>query len=536
MPYGKTEYTIAIDLGTSGPKVSLFDTNGQFVDSEFENVPLLLFPNGGAEQRPEDWWSAITKAATRLLAKRTVPADAIIAINCTAQWSGTVPVDEDGNNLMNCVIWMDSRGAEHIKRITSGPIMFKGYSIPKLIRWLRLTGGAPSHSGKDSIAHILYIKNELPEIYNKSYKFLEPKDYINLKLTGRFAASFDSITLHWVTDNRDISNVTYDDKLVKISTIDRQKLPDLLPTVEILGPIKKEVAVEWGLPENLPVVIGTPDTQSAAIGSGAVRDFESHFYIGTSSWLICHVPFKKTDLFHNMASIPSALPGKYLLATEQECAGACLNFLKNNILYHKDELQKETEPQDVFEVLNRIAQGVPAGSGKVIFTPWLLGERTPVDDHHIRGGFHNLSLNTTREHLIRAVFEGVAYNGRWLLGHAEKFVKRQLDAINIIGGGAQSKVWCQICADVFNRPIRQVKHPIQANARGAALLASMALGRVTVDEIAERTHIANTFEPTPENRDIYDELFKEFTGIYSSTKGYHARLNRPKKVKRYNRR
>jgi len=529
MPRGKGEYVIAVDLGTSGPKVSLFDVDGEFVDSEFEPVPLLLFPGGGAEQRPEDWWSAVAKAARRLMAKETVPADAVIAVNCTAQWSGTVPVDADGRNLANCVIWMDSRGAEHVKRVHAGPLRFQGYCLPKLLRWIRLSGGAPAHAGKDSLAHILYLKNERPEIYRRTHKFLEPKDYLNLRLTGRFAASFDSIALHWVTDNRDVSNVKYDDRLLRMSTVDRRKLPELLPPAEILGPLKKEVAAEWGLPENLPVVIGTPDAQSAAVGSGAVRDFESHFYVGTSSWLICHVPFKKTDMFHNMASLPSALPGKYLLANTQECAGACLNFLKDNIFYHEDELRQGPEPPDVFERLSRIAERVPAGSGKLIFTPWLFGERAPVDDHRIRGGFFNLSLDSTREHLVRAVFEGVAYNGRWLLDHVEKFVKRRLDKINIIGGGAQSRVWCQICADVFDRPFRQMENPVQANARGAALLASVALGRIAVDDIPERVRVAETFHPNPENRAVYDELFREFAGIYKCVKKCHARLNRAKR-------
>ncbi len=528
MPRDGSEYVLAIDLGTSGPKVSLFDTYGEFVASEFERVPLLLFPGGGAEQRPEDWWSALDGAARRLLARETVPAGAVIAVNCTAQWSGTVPVDAEGRNLANCVIWMDSRGAEHVKLVHAGPLRFQGYCLPKLLRWIRLSGGAPAHAGKDSLAHILYLKNERPEIYERTYKFLEPKDYVNLRLTGRFAASFDSITLHWVTDTRDVSRVRYDDRLLRMSTVDRRKLPDLLPATAILGPLKKEVAAEWGLPAGLPVVIGTPDAQSAAVGSGAVRDYESHFYIGTSSWLVCHVPFKKTDIFHNMASLPSALPGKYLLTNTQECAGACLNFLKDNIFYHDDELRREAEPPDFFERLSRVAARAPAGSGKLIFTPWLFGERAPVDDHYIRGGFLNLSLDSTREHLVRAVFEGVAYNGRWLLGHVEKFVKRRLDRINIIGGGAQSRVWCQICADVFDRPFQQIEDPVQANARGAALLASLALGRIAVDDIPGRVRVAETFEPNPANRAVYDELFREFTTIYKRVRKCHARLNRPK--------
>lgn len=520
------KYILAIDLGTSGPKTALVSTHGEVVDFEFEETQLLLFPNGGAEQRPDEWWDAIIKTSKRVLEKRLVPVGNIIAVCCTAQWSGTVAVDSGGNPLMNAVIWMDSRGSRYIKDITGGLIKVAGYGIHKIPRWLSLTGGAPTHSGKGPIAHILYIKNELPEIYRKAYKFLEPKDYINLRFTGKFAASYDSIALHWLTDNRDISNIKYDGRLISMSTMDREKFPDLKQAVDILGPIKKEVADELGLSRNIKVVMGTPDVPCAILGSGAVGDFEGHIYIGTSSWITCHVPFKKTDLFHNIASLPSAIPGRYFIANEQETAGACLTFLRDNILYHKDQLLTEAELPDVYKIFDKIVEKTPAGSDKVIFTPWLYGERTPIENDSVRAGFFNQSLKTTREHLIRAVFEGVAFNSKWLLRYVEKFIKQRLDPINMIGGGANSNVWCQIHADVFNRTIRQVKNPIHVNVRGAAFLASIALGYIAVNDIPKYIQIANTYRPNVENRKIYDELFKEFINIYKSNKRIYERLNR----------
>lgn len=526
MSTGDSKFILAVDLGTSAAKVALVSTDGEVVAYDSQETPVLYLPNGGAEQRPDDWWEAIKAATQRVLAQGVVPLDDIVAVNCTTQWSGTVAVDRDGNPMMNAIIWLDSRGAPYIRRITDGLIKVERYNIWKLLQWLRLTGGAPGHAGKDPTAHILYIKHELPEIYRATYKFLEPKDYLNLRLTGRFAASYDSITLHWVTDNRDIRKVVYHDGLLEMSGVEREKLPDLRPANDVLGPIKPAVATELGLPESVQVVIGTPDIPSAAVGSGAVRDYEGHLYIGTSSWLCCHVPFKKTDASHGVAALPSAIPGRYLAANEQESAGACLTFLRDNILYHQDELLAEAGVPDVYKIFDRIAEKVPAGSGKLIFSPWLYGERAPVDDRYVRGSLHNLSLDTTREHLVRAVFEGVAYNTRWLLMYVEKFIKRSFDAINIVGGGANSNVWCQIYADVLNRCIRQVKDPIQANIRGAALLASVALGYLTYDDIAERVQIANTYTPNPENRAIYDELFTEFVAMYKRDKKLYVRLNR----------
>ena len=523
---GKDKYILAIDLGTSGPKTALISVYGEVVDSEFQDTKVILLPGGGAEQDPEGWWNAILSTSKKVLSKGLVPAEDIAAVSVTTQWSGTVPVDQDGRNLMNAIIWMDCRGSDALKEILKGPIKFEGYPLLKLMHWLRLTGGAPAASGKDPLAHILWLKRDYPDVYARTYKFLEPKDYINLRLTGRFAATYDSILLHWVTDNRDPSHVVYHDRLLKMAGIDRAKLPDLIRAVDILGPLKKEVASELGLEPDTPVIGGTPDVPSACVGSGAVRDFEGHIYIGTSSWISAHVPFKKTDLFHSFGSFPSPIPGRYLILTEQECAGKCLTWLRDNILYHKDELMVEENTPDIFKFLDKIVSRVPPGANNVIFTPWLYGERTPVEDCHIRSSFFNLSLENTREDIARAVFEGVAFNQRWLLDPVEKFMGRPFTHLNFIGGGANSDVWSQIMADVLNRPIRQVKGPIYANARGAAFLAAIALKYITVEEIPDRIGIKAEYKPNPDNTKIYSEIFDEFLNLYKLHKKICSRMNK----------
>ena len=318
-----SDTTLAIDLGTSGPKVALVSVQGEVVACEIEKTPVELLPGGGAEQKPDDWWRAICKATRRLLARPEAAERTIAGVCCTTQWSGTVAVDRDGRPLGNAIIWMDARGAPYIRQITSGPVRIEGFGADKLWKWIRLTGGIPGQSGKDPIAHILYLKHEKPDIYHATHKFLEPKDYLNLRLTGCYAASFDSIILHWVTDNRHIDRIDYHDGLLKMAGLERETLPDLKKAVDILGPLLPDAAEDLGLPSGLPVVMGTPDLHSAAIGSGAVRDYEAHLYIGTSSWLTCHVPFKKTDLLHNMASIPSAIPGRYFISGMPPSRGMC---------------------------------------------------------------------------------------------------------------------------------------------------------------------------------------------------------------------
>jgi len=518
-------YVLTVDLGTSGPKVGLVSENGEVIDYLFAEIPLVLLPGGGAEQEPHLWKKAILSLAKKILSRHRDLKASVKAVSCTAQWSGTVPVDRQGEPLMNCQLWMDSRGAPHIKNLMKGLITFEGLGLTKLLRWLWITGGAPTQSGKDTIAHILYIKNELPGIYQKTCKFLEPLDYLNMIFTGNIKTAYETATLTWLTNNRDINNISYSPALMKMAGLDMEKFPELAAPDAIHGTLLPGLAKELGISSDTPVTMGAPDTHSAAVGSGAVKDFQAHVYIGTSSWMLCHVPFKKTDVAHNMASVPSAIPGRYILMNEQETAGACLKYLRDNILYHKDELLKESRVPDVYKIFDRLAASVPAGSDGVIFTPWLYGERTPVDDHRVRACLFNQSLSTTRAHIVRAIFEGVAFNSRWLMFYLEKFIGRSLEAINIIGGGAISDIWCQIYADVLNRKIRRVGDPVSANLRGAAMIAASALKWKSFEEIADAVKIDREFTPNEKNTALYDRMFKEFITIYKKNKDIFRRLN-----------
>ena len=203
----KSPCVLAIDLGTSGPKSALVSMQGKVLDTAFREVCTNLLPGGGAEQSPAKWWEAVKGSCLQVLDNNPELRNRVTAVCCTAQWSGTVALDEHGRPLQDAIIWLDTRGSPYIKKVFSGAINTFGYNPVKLWKWLRLTGGIPSHSGKDSLAHILFIKHVLPQIYEQTAIFLEPKDYINYMLTGRTAASTDSITLHWLTDNRRLESM-----------------------------------------------------------------------------------------------------------------------------------------------------------------------------------------------------------------------------------------------------------------------------------------------------------------------------------------
>ncbi len=519
------DHVLAVNLGTSGPKAALVSSSGVVAASATEPVSLHLLPEGGAEQDPAEWWAAITAASRRVMAESGIPKDRVVAVACSAQWAGTVATDQSGEPLCPAVIWMDSRGNTAIRRQVRGKVPVLGIGASKLATLVRLTGGAPSLSGKDPVGHILWLREARPDVYKATYKFLEPVDWINQRLTGRFAASYDSIVLHWSTDNRSIDAVHYDDDLLRINGLDREKLPDLGPPASIIGNLQSAAADELGVLEGIAVSTGTGDIHSAAVGSGAVADFDPHLYIGTSSWISCHVPYKKTAPTTNVASIPSAIPGRYLIADEHETAGACLTFLKD-VIYADDGLGTIPMPDNVLALFDQVAEQTPTGANGVMFTPWLNGERTPVDDHTIRAGFHNLSLSNTRRDMVRAVYEGVAYNSRWLLDAVEKFCHKEFESLAFIGGGANSEIWCQIHADVTGRKIRQVDRPVLAGVRGASFLALMALGRLKVDDIPAMVPVRKVFEPDLGSRRKHDARFSEFVELYGKTKDIHKRLNR----------
>jgi len=347
-----------------------------------------------------------------------------------------------------------------------------------------------------------------------------------LRLTGEFVASADSIVTSWVTDNRRPDRLTYSEKLIHYLGIDQAKLPDIVPCTTVIGRLKAEVAEALELDATVQVVAGSIDNTAAAIGAGAVDDYVPHLYLGTSSWLAAHVPYKKTDVFSSLASIPCAVPHRYLLTALQATAGGNLTFLRDNILYHKDELRQEENLPDVFKIMDRIAERAPAGSHGVIYTPWIWGERAPVDDRTLRAGLYNLSLNNNRADIIRAFLEGVAFNTRWLMKPVESFLGRRLEQSHIAGGGAQSDVWCQIMADVLNVDIKQVQDPIQANARGAAWIAAVGLGEISFADVPKLVKFKRTYTPTVENRALYDDRFAVFTQIYKQMKGVYHQLNK----------
>jgi xylulokinase len=517
---------LAVDLGSSGCKTALVGLDGRVRAFAFRAVSNHLLPSAGVEQCPEDWWRAFEDSAGEVLQRPEINRSNIVAIACSCQGEATLPVDRDGNPLARALLYMDMRGQAAVQRQVGGALpRVAGYDPLKLWRWLRLTGGAPALSGKDPFGHIAFIREAMPELYARTAKFLNVLDFMNLRLTGRLAATVDSALTTWVTDNRDPANIRYDDGLLRLAGLSREQLPELVRCSEVLGTLRPAVAEKLGLPANLPVVAGAVDNTAAALGSGAVADNALHLYVGTSSWIGAHVAKKKTDVFRQIAAVPCALPERYLMMAMQSAAGANLSFLRDRILYARDALLQNEAGPDVYRILDEIAAGVPAGARGLLYLPWLMGERTPVDDSKLRAGLLNLTLEHAREDMVRAFLEGVALNTRWMMESVRSFLGTRPDSITLVGGGGQSDVWSQIFADALDISVLQPEQPIQANARGAAFLAAVGIGAMQFSDIPERVAIRRRFEPQAAHRQRYADSYATFRAAHKALAPFYAKLH-----------
>jgi xylulokinase len=514
-------WVVAIDLGTSGLKVGAVAETGEILSWTTTELTTTPTPDGGYEQDTDQWWDGIGSGLRAILGSGTVDPGQLLGVGITGQFASTVPVDVTGAAVGRCLTWADDRGGRYARAAFGGAAA--GYKPSAIVPWLRYTGGAPSPGGADPSGHALFLRNERPDLYHRAQVLLEPVDFLGLRLTGRAAATPASMVASWLTDNRVGRPVGYVPSLVRLAGRDAAKLPELVPTGSVLGGISVAAARDLGLPAGVPVVTGVPDLHAAYVASGAVEDYAAHFTISTSAWVSCAVPFKKTDVLHQMASVPGLRPGQYLVIDNHETAGACLQWLRDSMLSSPAGDGPGWRP--TYDELVDMADSSPPGANGVFFTPWLRGERSPVDDRALRAAFLNVSMSTRQPDLVRAVLEGVALNMRWLVEVADRFTGRRLAPMRVLGGGAQSDLWCRIHADVLGRPVERVANPAVAQLRGVALYALVALRRLELADVPSRTPPHERFDPDPEVSSRYQPIYREFASAYGRLKTMYRRLN-----------
>jgi xylulokinase len=389
---------------------------------------------------------------------------------------------------------------------------------------VRIYGVPPLDSGADSLAHMRWFKLTQPEAYARTANFLEPMDYVTTRLTGRATTNPCSSFMMLLLDNRSLATPRWSPALLRLGGIDADKLPELLPVDAEIGTLLPEVAAALGVPASARVFGGVNDTQAGGVGAYALNGTHAGVSIGTTSVLVTHVDWKRTDILNALVSMPSPVPGAYLVTAENGIGGRAIEYFLKKVVFANDAYADHSL-DDEFEALHRAIAGVPPGSDGVLFLPWLNGSLAPAEDGRVRGGFLNMSLDTTRAHLGRAVLEGVALNFRWMRRAVEKFCKRELSHLVFYGGGAVSSEWAQIFADVLNLPVHQVHDPRYTICRGVALLGFHHLGLVGLDDLERLVPIDGVFEPRADARQRYDVLFTQFVRAFKANRRIFHALN-----------
>lgn len=506
---------LAIDLGTTAAKVSVVDEDGRILGSGTEMLATVFGPGGAAEQDPELVWQAVLTAATHALREAGTGARSDIGVVCaTSQWSSSIPVDTSGLPVGPMYVWLDRRGGQYTAAITANDATAAAH-------WTEIHGLYPS----TSLAHVLFAQHECPEMHARTFAYLEPMDYLNARLCGRIAATGCTAMPFSLTDQRTLGAVAWSSDLIARAGVDASKLPELVRSLSVLGPVRHQVAATLGLRPDTVVVAGANDSVAAAFGTNALSPATATVVMGTTGVLTGHHPTRVVDASKFLATMPSALNDRFYVMAEAGLGGKVLETFLHEVVHASDALSDPTPtPADLFDRASSVAQSVPAGADGLLFLPWLIGSAAPKIDSRQRGAFLGMSMQTTRAHMVRAVLEGIALQMRWLVDEVETTLGITYESLRFAGGGAQSDTWSQTMADVLGRPVEQVAEPRHANARGAGLLGLFSLGRIGIDDIAPRVPIARRYEPSPAIAAMFHERIDIFRDLHERLADPTARL------------
>jgi xylulokinase len=496
---GYLMYILAHDIGTSSDKAVLVDFNGNIIAQSTAKYDTFYPYPAWVEQNPEDYWSAVVESTKTLIEKTQVNINDITAIIFTTQSMGLIPVDNVGHPLYNNITWVDGRAqkqADSIMKKLGGKKIFT------------LLSGTPI-MGKDVIAKIIWLKQERADIYNKTKYFLDVNGYLKFKCTGKMVSELSGASSYGL----DLKKKKFLSVLA-LTGLDMKKLPPLVKSTDKVGNLTEDAARELGLNTSTIVFGGCDDVQSACIGSGMNADGDIHIYLGTSAW-VCASSSKETRFINGAAAIQSADPDMNLVVGITEAAGSNIEWLTKQFFKKESEQYKE----GIFKYMDDCIEKIPPGSDNLICTPWMLGERCPVSSTTTRATLFNISEEHTREHLMRAVYEGIGYNLKWILDNFKSDYKLGCKSFRIIGGGALDAAWMQIIADITGVEFGVLENPRSAGALGGAIIALIGLGRLkSFADAYSFTKVEKTYQPNAVNHSVYMKMFESYKNVYYGLK------------------
>lgn len=512
---------LAIDFGSTAVKASVIGDDGSVLGSGLRRLVTTFGPDGLAEQDAEMMWSSTLASCRQALDEAGAAATRSVGSICvSSQWMSIVPVDASGMPVAPLHMWFDRRGTDYIETLTAGD---EGGVVQS--RWEEIHGFGPTIS----LSHILWFQHQ-PDIHRRVSAYLEPMDYLNARFTGRIAATANSAMPLSLTDTRHLGVATWSQELIERAGVDASRLPELTRSLQVLAPIRADVADELGLRHDVDVVTGANDSIAAAFGSGSFEPGQGTVMMGTTQVLVAHHRTRHVDNRKFIVTMPSALEDRYYVVAEGGVGGRILEAalsLSSGGTILEEAMQPGTggdvgegPSPEAFAGALRLAASSPAGANGVMFLPWLFGALSPAPDPRLRGAFLGISLDTTTADLARAMLEGTSMQVRWLTDEVETALGASFEAIRFVGGGAQSDLWSSIMADVLGRPVEQLEHPRHANARGAGLMAFVSTGQLTLDEVPDFVKVRCRYEPDPANRQLWDDRL----GVY---RDLHAMLAEP---------
>ena len=495
------KFILAHDLGTTGNKASLFDEQGNVRASSL-SVYSTEYPRPNwVEQNPEDWWKAVCISTRHLLRIAKVNPQQVVCITFSGQMMGCVVLDCNARPLRNALIWADTRAVSEAEKIISKVGMEKAYHI---------TGHRASSSY--SAAKIMWVRDHQPDIFAEAHKFVNAKDFIVARLTGVFATDFSDAS---GTNLYDLETYDWSSTMLEAAGLDRSFLPDLHESTEVVGQILPSVADEVGLAAGTPVVIGGGDGCCAAAGAGVLREGSAYNYLGSSSWIAIASKQPIYDPALGTFTWAHLMRGMYSPCGTMQAAGGSYQWLRDTFCQQEKEAAEQLKISP-YELMNMQAEKSKPGANGLMFFPYLLGERSPRWNPDARGVYFGLTMSHTRADIIRATLEGITLNLKVILD-TFRLQGAQIEAMRVIGGGANGRIWRQIMADIYGIPIHRPALLSEATSFGAALAGGIGLGIYKDWSLAESlTPIVDKIQPNLQLTGEYEKLYVIFNQAYEA--------------------
>ena len=501
------KYILAHDLGTSGNKATLFSENGDLVASYTCPYPTDFREGNWAEQNPADWWKAICQTTKALLEK--VSSSDIVGVALSGQMMGCLCVDRNGNPLRPHMLYCDQRSLKEEAFLAEKIDPYHFYEI---------TGHRISASY--SIEKLLWVKNNEPDVFRSTYKMLNAKDYINFRLCGVMATDPSDAS---GMNAYDLNSWSWSEEIIEAAGLDMSLFPEVKSSVEVIGEVTAEAAEATGLKVGTPVICGGGDGSCAGVGVGCVRPGSAYNCLGSSSWIALTVEKPIVDAQRRTMNWAHVVPGLLHPSGTMQTAGSAYNWMINTLCMY-EQSKAAASGRTVFDFIDDEIGKVPIGSNKLLFLPYLMGERTPRWNVDAKGAFVGLTLSHTHGDMLRAVMEGITLNLGFILNIFRKHLS--IDQLTVVGGGARNAIWQQMMADVYEAEIEIPNYLEEATSMGAAVLAGIGSGLFADFDVIDRfIRINKRISPIPENVAKYKAMMPVFDHLYDSLCGVYKELS-----------